>query len=63
MKNLVANETTIPITINNGLSYTLDVRFTPIPEPATLGILGMGAVGLGLANQKRKYIVSREVKK
>jgi hypothetical protein len=35
VKDYAANGITIPITVNNGLSYTMDVRFTQTPEPPT----------------------------
>jgi hypothetical protein len=47
VKNLAATGTTIPITINNGLSYTMDVRFDPIPEPSSLALAVAGALAVG----------------
>ena len=51
VKDLAASGDIIPITVNNGLSYYMDVRFTP--EPATLALLGLGAASL-IAGGRRK---------
>ena len=51
VKALASAGTTIPITVNNGLSYYMDVRFTP--EPGTLAFLGLGAATL-IAGGRRK---------
>jgi hypothetical protein len=51
VKDLAASGDTIPITVNNGISYYMDVRFTP--EPATLALLGLGAASL-IARGRRK---------
>ena len=52
VKDYDASRDTIPITVNNGLSYKMDVRFSQTPEPATIGLLAAGA-GLLLARRRR----------
>lgn len=46
---MASTGTTIPITVNNGLSYTMDVRFENVPEPSTLSLLAIsGLTGAGV---------------
>ncbi len=47
--SVVSLDTTIAGTDSNGGSWTA----TQVPEPATLGLLGLGLAGLGLARRKR----------
>ena len=54
VKDYAANGTTIPITVNNGLSYKLDIRFTPTPEPSTLTLLGIGAAAMAFGWWRRR---------
>ena len=45
---------------SSGLSVTFDpatINYTAVPEPATLGLFGLGGLGLLLASRKRKLRV------
>lgn len=57
VKDLAATSTTIPITVNNGLSYTMDIRFENIPEPSTISLLAMAGIagaGAGAYSLRRR---------
>jgi hypothetical protein len=54
VKDYAASGDTIPITVNNGLSYKLDIRFVPVPEPSTLVLLAIAAIGGLFAWRRRR---------
>lgn len=41
------------VTLTSGNAVTVDLSFGTIPEPATLGLLGVGAVAIGFVQRRR----------
>jgi hypothetical protein len=54
VKDYAASGTTVPITVVNGLSYKLDIRFTAVPEPSAMTLLTIATGLTGLARWQRK---------
>jgi hypothetical protein len=58
VRDYAAHNTIIPLSLeSNSDVYNIDVRFAPVPEPGTLGMLGAGALAAGagyLASRRKK---------
>lgn len=39
--------------VNSGMTYTLTGAVSSVPEPATLGLLGLGLIGLGIGRRRK----------
>lgn len=57
--NLAAGDYDLRFNINGGGDYSLDYTLTPttpVPEPTTYMMFGVGLLGLGLMLQKRRFV-------
>ena len=55
LDNIVGNPLSNPISFTLGSLFSLSVQTAQVPEPSTLGLIGLGLLGLGAMKRRRRH--------